>query len=389
MNGLKACLQELRFDAKNVTGVNPKLRKTTIPFIFPNPDGAAFKRLRKRFDFNETIQGLDEFQAQLELAKWVDAHIFRSDDVAATNDPLQVLELSAKKTVGFWCAHFGLVYAACANAAGFLARHLGVDSLHEAHENSTHHGTNEIYSTVFRKWYLIDSMHGCVYFKNETPLNAYEIAEEWLANQGQDVKIFDFHKNAVIDKSHKRVVNNKHESSAYFFFYTDVVMDPFLKNGDAFPHRQLFFEDEKRKKHVWLQGPAGKSRPHGGYSGAFLHTDRIDDFYFDANTVHITTRPVTATRDIALSFETLTPNLSHFLHRLNDGAWRELPNSLKWNKRRGGYSKKDGNGPSFPDVLPNEIRWKINRPGQYSVKVKPVNRLGREGAVSSLSFMLK
>jgi len=324
----------------------------------------------------------------LELAKWVDAHIYRSNDVGAVSNPLEILELSRKKTVGFYCSHFSLVFAACANAAGFTARCMAIDSLHTKYENSTHHGTNEIYSTFYRKWFLIDSMHGCIYLKKQIPLNAYEIAEEWLANKGENIDIYGFNKDKIINKSHKVTLKNQHESSAYYFFYTAILMDPFFNNGAAYPDRMLFFENQERKKYAWYQGPGGKSHLHIGYSGAFLHTSRLDDFYFDVNTVYIKTRPLTAAGDIALSFETFTPNFSHFLYRLNGGAWCKSSGSKPWNRRQGGYSMKNGKV-SFPDVLLNEIRWRIRHGGRYSLEVKPVNRLSREGATSSLSFTLK
>ncbi|MDD5599231.1 MAG: hypothetical protein PHV82_14890, partial [Victivallaceae bacterium] len=318
-NKLNLCLKELGLETVEIRSLNPELRKTTIPFIFPNSENILFKRFRKYFDFCEVIKNENEFNAQLILAKWVDSHIYRSNEIASVGNPFEILELSRKKTAGFWCGHFGHVYAACANAAGFTARHLGIDSLHTKYENSTHHGTNEIYSTVFRKWFIIDSMHGCIYLKNQIPLNAYEIAEEWLANKGKSIDIYDFNKDKIIDKSHKRVVNNQHESSAYYFFFTNILMDPFYNNGEAYPYRLLFFENQERKKHIWYQGAGGETKGKGsyrhvGYSGSFLHTSRLDDFYFDVNTVQIKYRPLSVReKTIALSFETFTPNFSHFL----------------------------------------------------------------------------
>lgn len=386
---LSFCIKELGLDAREIKGVNPVLKTTTIPFIFPDIETLPFKRLRNRFDFCDVIKNKDEFQAQLELAHWVHSNIYRSEEVAAMNNPLEILELSRKKTVGFYCSHFAVVYSACANAAGFTARTIAVDSFHTRHEDSTHHGTNEIYSSVFRKWFLIDSMHGCIYQKKQIPLSAYEIAEEWLANKGKNIDIYDFNKKKIVEKSPKRTLNNQHESSAYYFFYTGILMDPFYNSGTAYPRRTLFFEDQERKKHVWYQGNAARSHRHGGYSGAFLHTSRLDDFYFDVNTVHINTRPLIATGDIAISFETLTPNFSHFLYRFDNGNWHKLSGSKPWNKRDGGYEKKDGKNGVFPDVLLHEIRWKIKSGGHYSVEVKPVNRSGREGASSCLDFVLK
>ncbi|MDD5599624.1 MAG: hypothetical protein PHV82_16890 [Victivallaceae bacterium] len=394
--GLNSIIEELGFEAVEIKGVNPELRKTTIPFIFPNAENLLFKRLRRRFDFCELIKDEDEFHAQLTLAKWVDSHIYRSNEVAAVSNPLEVLELSGEKTTGFWCGHFGHVYAACANAAGFTARHLGIDSLHTKYEDSTHHGTNEIYSTVFRKWFILDSMHGCIYFKDKIPLNAYEIAAEWLKNKGADIEIYDFKAEQIVVKSHKQTVNDQHESSAYYFFFTAILMDPFYKNGEAYPYRLLFFEDRERKKHIWYQGQGGKTKGkgsyrHGGYAGGFLHTDRLDDFYFDVNTVHIKSRSLNLKeKSLALSFETLTPNFSYFLYKLNDGPWRKFSGRKRWNRKEGGYSYKDGKYNVFSENKPrlNEIKWKL-KPGHNSIEVKPVNRLGREGASSCLYFEVR
>ncbi|MDD5596882.1 MAG: hypothetical protein PHV82_02990 [Victivallaceae bacterium] len=393
---LNSIIEKLGFEAEEIEGVNPKLRKTTIPFIFPNAENSLFKRLRKHFDFCKIIKNEDEFHAQLTLAKWVNSHIYRSDEVAAVSNPLEVLELSREKATGFWCGHFGHVYAACANAAGFTARHLGIDSLHTKYEDSTHHGTNEIYSTVFRKWFIIDSMHGCIYFKDKVPLNAYEIATEWLKNQGANIEIYDFNADKIITRSHKCTVNNQHESSAYYFFFTDILMDPFYNNGEAYPHRLLFFEDRGREKHIWYQGPGGKTKGrgsyrHGGYAGSFLHTDQLDDFYFDVNTVYIKSRSLhLKEKSLALSFETFTPNFSYFLYKLNDGPWRKFSGHKRWNREEGGYLLKDGKYNIYPDKEPhlNEIKWKL-KPGHNSIEVKPVNYSKREGATSSLYLTLK
>ncbi|MDD5728763.1 MAG: hypothetical protein PHV59_09375 [Victivallales bacterium] len=396
---LNSIIKELGLEAVEIKGVNPELRKTTIPFIFPNAENSSFRRLRKRFDFCKTVENEDEFQAQLKLACWVNSHIHRSDEVAAVSNPLEVLELSEKKTTGFWCGHFGHVYAACANAAGFTARHLGIDSLHTKYEDSTHHGTNEIYSTVFRKWFIIDSMHSCIYFRDRIPLNAYELAAEWLKNKGADIEIYDFKADQIIAKSHKRTVNDQHESSAYYFFFTDILMDPwapFYRSGGAYPYRLLFFEDRERKKQVWYQGQGGKthgkgSYRHGGYAGGFLHTGRLDDFYFDVNTVYIKPRCLNVgEKSLAVAFETFTPNFSHFLYRLDGGTWRRFSGWKRWSREKGGYLMKDGKYNIFPDKEPrlNEIKWKM-KPGLNTIEVKPVNRSGREGAVSSLYLTLK
>ena len=388
---LSLCAKKLGLKIRKVDVINPELKKTTIPFNFPNAESALLKRLRNSFDFCTVVKNKDEFQDQLALAKWVNRHVCRTGNTAASEDPIEILQLSRKKTVGFWCGHFEIVYAACANAAGFTARRLAIDSLHTKYQDSTHHGTNEIYSTSFRKWFVIDSMHNCFYVKNHIPLNAHEIAEEWLANKGKNIHIYDCNRKEI-DKSHKHVLNNQHESSAYYFFYTNVLMDPFYNSGNAYPYRLLFFVDKEREKHVWYQGPGGKthgkgSYRHSGYSGAFLRTNRLDDFYFDVNTVHIKVRPIIDLKALALSFETFTPNFSHFLYRLNHDVWQKFSGRRPWNLREGGYCVKDGKYNVFPDQLPrlNEVAWKIRR-GFNSVEVKPVNLLGKEGAVSRLQF---
>ena len=391
------CVKALGFKIGKIDIVNPGLKKTTIPFNFPNTESSLMKRLRENFDFCHVVKNKDEFQDQLELAKWVNMNIFwprtgkLAGTVAATGDPIEVLELSKKKTTGFWCGHFGHVYAACANAAGFTARHLGIDSLHTRYQDSTHHGTTEIYSTSLRKWFLIDSMHNCFYVKNNMPLNAYEIAGEWLANKGKDVHIYDCNRKEI-DKSNKCTLHNQHESSAYYFFYTNILTDPFYNCGNAYPDRVLFFRDKERAKHVWYQGPGGKTNGkgsfrHGGYSGAFLFTDRLDDFYFDVNTVHIKVRPIAGTQTAALSFETFTPNFSHFLYRFNGSAWQKFSGRRPWNPREGGYYAKDGKYNVFPEKLPrlDEVAWKI-RNGFNSIEAKPVNLFGKEGAGSSIQF---
>jgi len=394
---LISCAKMLGLKIKKVAVTNPELKKTTIPFIFPDAESSLTKRLREDFDFCRVVKNKDEFKAQMALVNWIFLNVYwpRSGSlagtVAATGDPIEVLELSRKKTTGFWCGHFGHVYAACANAAGFTARHLGIDSLHTKYQDSTHHGTSEIYSTSFRKWFLIDSMHNCFYTKNKIPLNAYEIAAEWIANKGKDVHIYDCSRKEI-KKSHKRTLNNQHESSAYYFFFADMLMDPFHKYGNAYPYRMLFFRDKERAKHIWYQGPGGKTNGkgsfrHSGYSGAFMFTDRLDDFYFDVNTVHVKVRPIADTQTMALSFETFTPNFSHFLYKINGGAWRKFSGRRPWNPREGGYCLKDGKYNVFPEKLPrlDELGWEIRR-GSNSFEVKPVNLFGKEGAASSFQF---
>ncbi len=397
-SSLAACAKTLGFNISKIKVTNPELRKTSIPYIFPNAENSSVKTLRRKFDFSEALGKGDEYQDQLAIARWVRANIYCPEKgrfagtVAATNNPIEILELSRNKAAGFWCSHFSIVFPACANAAGFVARSLGVDSFHTKYQDSTHHGTSEIYSTLLRKWYLIDTMHGCLYLKKGVPLNAYEIAEEWLDNQGKSIRIYNFLDDKIIRKSNKEALGSQHESSAYYFFKTSLLMDPFHRNGNAYPERSVFFRDKKRSKHTWYAGPGGKtggkgSYRHPEYSGAFLTTSRIEDFYFDVNTVNVQARPMSGTGSIALSFETFTPNFSKFLYRINRSGWKSFSGKRPWRAERGGYLLKGGEYNIYPEQKTrlDEVAWKIKR-GLNVFEVKPLNLFKKEGAVSRIEF---
>ena len=391
---LTADLKKIGFRIKQIRANNPELKRTRIPFVFPQAEHPGWKRLRESFDFDRVVKNKDEFRDQLALAKWINRHVYRGSDNVPTmrsHDPIEILKLSREKKAGFWCGHFSIVFPACANAMGFVARGLAIDSLHTRFQDSTHHGVAEIYSTSFRKWYAMDAMHNCYYTKDNIPLNAYEIAQEWLASKGKNVRIRDCDGNAI-NKSHKFVVNNRHESSAYYFFYTPCELDPFSNSGDAYPIRMVFFQDKRRQKQVWYQGAGGKShgkdsRRHIGYNGMFMYTDRLDDFYYDVNTIQLKTRPITGKKMVAVTLETLTPNLSHFLYRFNSGRWQKFSGQRPWNPEEAFYFTKAGKSNVCQDGLPhrNELVWPIRR-GFNSIEAKPCNLFGREGATSSLQF---
>jgi hypothetical protein len=64
-----------------------------------------------------------------------------------------------------------------------LRRHQGVN----AHGGSTEHTTTEIWSNEYRKWVMLDPTSNMYLEAGGTPLNAWEIREEWFYRKGTNL----------------------------------------------------------------------------------------------------------------------------------------------------------------------------------------------------------
>ena len=270
---------------------------------------------------------------------------------------------------------------------------MGLIDKDDAERVNTCHGTCEAYSTRLRKWFLIDPMYGMYYTKHGIPLSAYEIDCEWEADEGKDIRIINLDGEQI---PHGRgILPNQSEFSRYHFFKSRLLMDPFPSCGNEAPQRSLFFEDKARRERIWYNGPPGHRRPRRGSDGDLLPTERVDDFYFDVNLIHMETRPRLKRGVLGVSFSTFTPNLSHFLYQVDGGAWRRFSGRRPWTEKEARFyrsaeeiladdeEKTDDAPADRGQIQQHEVPWKIHK-GVNTFAVKPVNRFGREGGVSCL-----
>jgi hypothetical protein len=90
------------------------------------------------------------------------------------------------------------------------------------------------------------------------------------------------------------------------------------------------------------------------YAEYSLQTNRPEDFYWSVNQTRLYPQATEEPGVLEVQVESVTPNLSHFLVRMDGGEW-------------------------VPDETP--VRWPLH-PGENSLAVRSVNAFGRTGRVA-------
>lgn len=130
----------------------------------------------------------DEFSRILRLRNWISKAINISDfegKYPGEGHADRILDLAAGGQ-GFHCEHYMIVQNAIMNSHGYVTRCLGVGPGVRGGPD-VHHGTNEIWSNTYGKWFVSDAKYDHHFEKNGIPLSALEIRDEYLKNRGADI----------------------------------------------------------------------------------------------------------------------------------------------------------------------------------------------------------
>ena len=333
---LAAAAAAAGFQARHVVLDAPPAVRPRLPFAsfgYDHPDLAA---LRRKFELEKVVApAKDEWTAQLLLKEWLYQKIPGGNPRVNAVRAMDILDYAARGET-FYCSHYAISYAECAQALGWQARRLGVDRRHGPETlGSTHHGVAEVWSNRFRKWVVMDSQSNLHFERGGVPLSAWEIRAAWLADKAAEVKRVVGVPPRAVTKNPAIVWWNRpdeDEIATYFWVYIE-------DRADGSNGRLILPLDGSNGGRLWYQNDydAGRSRLHRGYTAnLFVPVREITDAYW---TVCVPEVRVTAAAKgaIQLALDSYCPDRKGYEMAVDGGKWAAVPDehAIPWNLRRG------------------------------------------------------
>jgi len=234
---------------------------------------------------------------------------------------------------------------------GYVSRQIGLKGAH-GDGNGDEHSVVEVWSNQYRKWIILDPTLDMYFLKGQTPLNSFELRQEWFYNKGQALTIVignNAERRRTADMPIKRETHagfgtlELNANSLGKFLYVDYV--PATVDGKP-DYGQMFITKDKLCEGV-------------PYHTRICPKDPATEPYWPMQQAALTLTPGDAAT-IEVKAETMTPDFDKFRHRVDAGAWT--------------------------DGAPGE--WKLHK-GRNTLEVQAVNKFGVEGAVSKVGLELK
>jgi hypothetical protein len=230
---------------------------------FNNPKLLELKKLCKLDTI--ILDSDDEFKQQLSLKNWVFNQLplgNPSRDYSSLSS-FEILE-DRKKGHSFYCTQYSQLFIQTSIALNWYSRKLSIDTDHSKNEKSMHHGICDIWSSKYKKWYVVDPMNNLHYEKDGIPLNSLEIRQNYINN---------FAENIFGIVSNKQVKYNKDSKgfktpSNYFWFFVSQRNNFFEKPG-IFDTKAYLWVDEYNKDKIWYKD----NQQHPMYKDRFEITD--------------------------------------------------------------------------------------------------------------------
>ncbi len=339
---------------KNITlketgSLNPKIviSKYSKRFKYDRRNNPKLIKLEKKYALRRVIKsGKTELEKMQLLNDWV-MHRFKKfgQPTLPVHNALSILE-EIDRGGSFYCAHFAAVFLSAAYSLGWVARGLQLKALPSV--TGVEHTICEIWSNQFRKWIELDPTH-MVYFVTEStpgiPLSAFEIRKELFRNGGKDL-IF------ISGKQKKKYTLKDlpfyHPPSNTTISFSAISL---AKHANMIFAGSARWLDDSINAHPYMLFKGGISSLNNDKDGSFMIIDKynkkvkwhkkcvvaaknIRDIYWSLGEAHIELLPKNG-RNVAIKLTTQTPNFSHFLVKLNNGAWKKTASGFKWKLKPG------------------------------------------------------
>ncbi len=236
-------------------------------FIWEKFDNPKLIELKSLCHLEEIILNSDdEFEQQIALNNWVFNKLPSGGEYKDYSDlsSFEILK-DLEKGMHFRCTQQTQLLIQCSTALGWYVRKLGVDSDHEATEPDMHHGVCDIWSSKFKKWFVLDPMNNLYYVKDEIPLNSLEIRSEYIKNFALEVKGIRQNSNNTIYNKYSKGFDTP---SNYFWFYISQRNNFFEKPG-LFNTYTYLWVDEYNKNKKWHKN----GKLHDMYNGRFIEVN--------------------------------------------------------------------------------------------------------------------
>lgn len=325
-----------RHPAKIVELDNPAFSPNTAFTSFEDYQSPKVKAFKDRFQLDTVFHGeTNEDKRILLLRNWIKEHIKISDfeeNYPGEGYAEKIID-TALKGHGFHCGHYMIVQNAVMNAYGYVTRCIGAGPGVKGGPD-WHHGSNEIWSNTYHKWYVSDAKYNHQFEKNGIPLSALEVRAAFLKNGAADIELIkgpgrtqiagDSLKNA----SGKYIFKTKKEfAQAYTWIEFEKQNDRFTnwpENSDNLNIFNLYLDDYSGQN-TWIWD----GKPHWAYNTKFMvpvaDSNAIE---WTPNTVKVSA--IIDNESIVIKLLSSTPNFSSYqMKDVQVGKWTAVPDSIR------------------------------------------------------------
>jgi hypothetical protein len=352
-------------DAIKLGSVEATVKVLDVLPLVQNEFSARFKfdcfgdeklqQLRKQEKLDDVVaSGKNDFEKQVLLLDWAHKKIpFGPPAANAPTDALGILK-AVEAGQRFNCGYYATLLRSALSAMGYVARDIGLKGA-KGDGNGAEHGVVEVWDPVHRKWVVLDPTTNAYFLKGETPLDAFEIRQEWFyGDKGKALTIvmgMEGAKHTVADMPIDRGTHpgfgklTLNGDSIGKFLYVAYV--PTTPAGGP-DYGKMFITKDKLCEGV-------------DYHTRVCPKDPATEPYWPTQQAALTLAPAGGDGTLTVKTETLTPDFAKFRHRVDSGAWT------------------DGPAPS---------EWKLHK-GENTLEAQAVNKFGIEGAVSKVSLEVK
>ncbi len=314
-----------------VEAENPLYRPNVVFEAFEDLSSPKFGHLINKYRPDTIFHGeTGEFERILLLRHWIKSVIpieDRGNPYPGEGNVERMLDY-ALEGQGYHCGHFMRIQNAILSGYGYVTRTMGCGPGDTGVE-FPHHGTNEIWSNTYNKWFMSDAKYDIHFEKDGIPLSAIEIRDEYLKNRAADIVLVKGPDRQPVEYDEEIGMSNSDYASYYTWISWDAHNDIFSLWPD-YNLMLIMYEDDYFRNNTWYRG----GRPHWAYGTQYLKTvEDIDHLYFTPNTI---TSEVDLDGDIArIRLISDTPNFKEYQMREGSGGnWVAVETEFEMKLRR-------------------------------------------------------
>jgi hypothetical protein len=318
--------------------------------IYEKADNPKLQQLRKQEGFDKMLAGSkDEFEQMVRICAWAQKRLPKfGTPTTKASAPLDILK-AADEGNTFYCNHFACIFVGAAASMGWPCRTLALRyGNHPVEGGAPEHSVAEVWSDTYRKWVLFDPLFALWFERDDIPLNAWEIRQEWFYGNRDKISFVMFKDRKVYKHTDPSVLLGQHPGFGPLYLNERSWADKLaiigycpgnnvMENGGLAYCDMFISSDTLASKVSW------HIRIHP--------EDPFRDPYFPLNQADLKFTAVP--EGLKVDVKTSTPNFAKYLFRINGGKW------------------EDGD----PGI------WKLKK-GKNTLEVKPVNSFGVEGVTS-------
>lgn len=312
---------------------NPAFISNTVFISSENLSDPKFAALKKKYQLDTIFHGeTDELKRILLLRDWIHQHIKINDIGPYPGDGSceSILDYALKGS-GYHCGHFMVVQNAVMNAYGYVTRCLGAGPGGQDGKDG-HHGINEIWLNSYHKWFLSDAKYNHHFEKNDIPLSALEIRDEYLKNKAAAITMMKGLNKTALEFDEEYKTTREHFARTYSWIEWDYYNDRYTAIADTNSARAILnmYDDDYFKSHTWIWD----GKPHWAYNTKYMKlvSDR-HAIEWTPNT--ISSKVIIEGNKATIKLTSHTPNIKTYQVKIlqdkeqADIEWKDIPDSIE------------------------------------------------------------